>query len=73
MEKNQNQEIVELAKKITVGSIAPKAIEHDQSHTFPRDNLRILGEANFFGLGISEEKGCLGLGRACFASVVGDC
>jgi len=63
------EEIRELARKIAIDKLAPRASEIDQNRVFPWENIRILDEAGFFRLIISKAKDGFGLGRACFASV----
>lgn len=64
------KEMTQTARKIAVERLAPAAIELDRNHKFPRENVSLLGETGFCQLGISEEKGGIGLGRNSFASVV---
>ena len=70
MGKLSVEEIKKLAEKIAADKLAPRASEIDQNRTFPWENIRILGEADFLRLIISEEEGGLGFGRVCFASAV---
>ena len=70
MGKLSVEEIKKLAEKIATDKLAPRASEIDQNRTFPWENIRILGEADFLRLIISEEEGGLGFGRVCFASAV---
>jgi len=70
MGKLSVEEIKKLAEKIATEKLAPRASEIDQNRIFPWENIRILGEAGFLRLIISEEEGGLGFGRVCFASVV---
>ncbi len=70
MQKLSVEEIRKLAEKIATEKLAPRASEIDQNRIFPWENIRILGEAGFLRLIISEEEGGLGFGRVCFASVV---
>jgi alkylation response protein AidB-like acyl-CoA dehydrogenase len=70
MEKLPTEEIRKLAERIATDKLAPRASEIDQNRIFPWENIRILGEAGFLGLIISEDESGLGLGRVSFASVV---
>ena len=70
MGKLSVEEIKKLAEKIAADKLAPRASEIDQNRTFPWENIRILGEADFLRLIISEEESGLGFGRLCFASAV---
>ncbi|MFQ6042165.1 MAG: acyl-CoA dehydrogenase family protein [Candidatus Poribacteria bacterium] len=68
--KSDVEEIREIAEQIATERLAPRASEIDKNRTFPWENMRTLGEADFFELFISEEEGGLGFERVCFASVV---
>jgi len=58
----EQQEIVELARKIAVEKIAPKAAELDEKEEFPREIMKHLAEADLFGVYIPEEYDGLGGG-----------
>ncbi len=64
------QDIRNLAAQIARQRIAPHATERDISGEFPRDCLRMLGDAGLMGAIISEEQGGSGIGRPAFASTV---
>jgi alkylation response protein AidB-like acyl-CoA dehydrogenase len=68
----ESQEIKNLAEQIARERIAPHATERDISGEFPRDCIRILGEAGLLGAIFSEAQGGSGIGRLVFASVVED-
>lgn len=70
MELISVENIINLAKRVAVEKFALRASEIDQKHTFPWENIRLLGEAGFSGLTISEKEGGFGGNRHCFASVV---
>jgi len=65
-----DEEVRILAEQIAQERIAPNASERDLNRTFPWDCIRILGEADFPGLIISEDHGGFGAGRGFFASVI---
>lgn len=69
MASDLSERIIETAGKVARERFAPGAIEADLKHIFPRENIRILGEADFLRIGVSEDKGGIGLGRKCFSSV----
>jgi len=58
----EQQEIVELARKIAVEKIAPKAAELDEKEEFPGEIMKHLAEADLFGVYIPEEYDGLGGG-----------
>jgi butyryl-CoA dehydrogenase len=66
----QEKEILELVSEIAKERIEPRAAELDRSGAFPREALRLLGDAGLPGLVISEEHGGIGGGRTTLASVV---
>jgi butyryl-CoA dehydrogenase len=70
MERLLIEEIRDTAMRIAVERLRPRAVETDRERTFPRENMKVLGEAGFHRLIVSEEGGGLGLGRNIFASVV---
>ncbi|MDA8335989.1 MAG: acyl-CoA dehydrogenase family protein [Peptococcaceae bacterium] len=62
--------ITRTARQIAKERLVPVAMEIDRNHTYPREQIRLLGDAGFCQVGIAEEKGGIGLGRECFAAVV---
>jgi alkylation response protein AidB-like acyl-CoA dehydrogenase len=64
------QEIKNLAEQVARERIAPHATERDVNGEFPRECLRIFGEASLMGAIISEGQGGSGIGRLAFASIV---
>jgi butyryl-CoA dehydrogenase len=72
MEKLQMEEIRDTAKRIAAERLKPRAAETDRERTFPRENMKALGDAGFHRLIVSEQEGGLGLGRNTFASVVAE-
>ncbi len=65
----EEHEIRALAKRIAEERVAANAAARDQNCTFPREEVRILGESGLLGVGISEDYGGVGAKRADFASV----
>ncbi|MFZ5866565.1 MAG: acyl-CoA dehydrogenase family protein [Thermodesulfobacteriota bacterium] len=63
-------EIKNLAKQIARERIASRSAERDVSGEFPRECLRILGEAGLMGAIIPEAQGGSGTGRLVYASIV---
>jgi butyryl-CoA dehydrogenase len=72
MEKLQMEEIRDTARRIAVEKLKPRAGETDRERTFPRENMKALGEAGFHRLIVSGEGGGLGLGRNVFVPVVAE-
>ncbi|MEW6227669.1 MAG: acyl-CoA dehydrogenase family protein [Bacillota bacterium] len=79
----EEQEMVrDLAKKIAVEKVAPRAAEFDEAEEFPWDLMKVLAEAGLFAVWVPEEYGGLGggvfeqclvveeLSRACGAVAV---
>jgi butyryl-CoA dehydrogenase len=58
----EQQEIVNLAKKIAVEKVAPVAARYDESEEFPWDIMKQLAEADLFGVYIPQEYDGLGGG-----------
>lgn len=58
----EQQMIQELARRIAQEKIAPKALELDESGEFPRDLLKIIADADLFGVYLPEAYGGLGGG-----------
>ncbi len=57
-------------REFAEAEIAPHAAEWDQTHTFPTDTVRKLGELGAMGVGFPEEYGGLGAGAVAQAVVV---
>lgn len=53
--------IQELARKIAEEKVRPVAAKYDQTEEFPWDVLKVIGEADLFGLFIPEEYGGIGI------------
>jgi alkylation response protein AidB-like acyl-CoA dehydrogenase len=53
--------IQELARKIAVEKVKPVAAKYDQSEEFPWDVLKVIADADLFGLFIPEEYGGMGV------------
>lgn len=66
----EQQEIVELARKIAVEKVAPKAAELDEKEEFPWEIMKSLAEAGLFGVYIPEEYDGFGGGVFELALVV---
>ncbi|MEW5866122.1 MAG: acyl-CoA dehydrogenase family protein [Bacillota bacterium] len=79
----EEQEMIrDLAKKIAVEKVAPRAAEFDEAEEFPWDLMKVLAEAGLFAVWVPEEYGGLGggvfeqclvveeLSRACGAVAV---
>ena len=62
------QEIQSLARDFARNEILPGAPERDQSHTFPAELVRQLGEMGFMGMFVPEEYG--GVGMSTLAYIV---
>ena len=58
----EQQMIRDLARRIAEEKVAPKALEYDESGEFPWDIMKVLGEADLFGVYLPEEYGGLGGG-----------
>jgi butyryl-CoA dehydrogenase len=72
MEKLHMEEIRDAARRIATERLKPRAVETDRDRTFPWENMKVLGDAGFHRLIVSEQEGGLGLGRNDFASVVAE-
>ncbi len=70
MKNLEMKEIRGLAEKIASEKFAKRASFIDHNRVFPWDNMRVIGEAGFNRLIVSENHGGLGSDRASFASVV---
>ena len=53
--------IQELARKIAVEKVRPVAAKYDQTEEFPWDVLKVIADADLFGLFIPEEYGGMGI------------
>ncbi len=59
----EEQEMIrDLARRIAVEKIAPRALELDETGEFPWDLMKIIAEADLFGVYLPEEYGGLGGG-----------
>ena len=72
MEKLHMEEVRDTARRIATERLKPRAVETDRERTFPRENMKELGEAGFHRMIVSGEGGGLGLGRNVFAPVVAE-
>ncbi len=59
--------IVDLARDFAMGEIHPGAAERDESHEYPEQLIRQLGEMGFMGMMIPEEYGGFGLDNLTYA------
>jgi alkylation response protein AidB-like acyl-CoA dehydrogenase len=57
------QAIVDLARRFTADEITPHAARWDAEHVFPRDTLRKVGELGFGAIYVPEADGGIGLTR----------
>jgi alkylation response protein AidB-like acyl-CoA dehydrogenase len=67
---DEQQALRDTVREFAESEIAPHAAEWDQSHTFPTDVVRKLGELGVMGVGFPEEYGGLGAGAVAMAVVV---
>lgn len=58
----EQQEIINLAREITQNEVAPNVAKLDEAEEFPREILKIFGEAGLLGVYIDEEYGGFGGG-----------
>ncbi|MHB9098899.1 MAG: acyl-CoA dehydrogenase family protein, partial [Syntrophales bacterium] len=70
MEKLSAEEIGDLARKIALDKLAPRASEIDQKRSFPWENIAQLRKSGLWGTGIYEEGEHFEFNRACFAALV---
>ncbi len=70
MEKLSIEEIKGLARKIAIGTLAPRASEIDRKRCFPWENIDELRKAGLWGPGISEEEDDFEFNRVCFAALI---
>ena len=70
MEKLSAEEIGDLARKIALDTLAPRASEIDQKRSFPWENIAQLRKSGLWGTGIYEEGEHFEFNRACFAALV---
>ena len=61
-----------LARQLAEERVAPQALARDESRTFPREEMRLLGACDLLGLVVSESAGGTGADRADFAAVAGE-
>ncbi len=61
------QQIVDLARDFGMNEIHPGAAERDQTHEFPTEIIKQLGEMGFMGMIIPEEYGGFGLDTLTYA------
>lgn len=57
----EQRELAQMAAKIVKAELAPRVAELDKGGEFPRDVMESLRSAGFYGMGIPEEYGGLGL------------
>lgn len=50
----------DMVRKLAENEIAPRAVEIDRTHEFPRDNIKKMGELGLMGVPIPEEYGGAG-------------
>ncbi len=67
---DDQREMQALVREFAEREIAPHAAEWDQTHTFPTDVIRKLGELGAMGVGFPEEYGGLGMGSVAQALVI---
>jgi len=67
---DDQREMQALVREFAEREIAPHAAEWDQTHTFPTDVIRKLGELGAMGVGFPEEYGGLGMGAVAQALVI---
>jgi butyryl-CoA dehydrogenase len=67
---DEQKMIKELANKIAEEKIRPVAAEYDQSEEYPWDVIKVIADADLFGLFIPEEYGGMGVGilNLCLAT-----
>lgn len=58
---DEQRDLAQTAAQIVRAELAPRVTELDRSGEFPRDVMETLREAGFYGMGIPEEYGGLGL------------
>ena len=58
----EQQMIKELCRQIAVEKIKPVAAEHDENETFPWEIVKVIADADIFGLYIEEKYGGMGGG-----------
>lgn len=64
----EQQMIVDVASQITDERIIPQRAELDETHTFPREILNEMAQADLFGIALPEAYG--GFGGGCFDIVL---
>lgn len=72
MQDLHTEEIRDTARRIAAEKLTPAAAETDRTRIYPRENMKVLGEAGFQRLIVSDEGGGLGLGRDVFAAAVAE-
>ena len=58
---DEQRDLAQTAAQIVRTELAPRVAELDRSGEFPHDVMDTLREAGFYGMGIPEEYGGLGL------------
>jgi len=64
------QKIVETVRKVADEAIAPRAADTDEKAAFPRESLRALADAGFYGLNVPKEFGGMGEGLRTMTAVL---
>ncbi len=59
----EQQAIVEMARRFTADEITPFAGEWDEQHVYPRETIRKAGDLGFGAIYLEESAGGIGLGR----------
>ncbi len=72
METVHIDEIRDTARRIAAEKLKPAAAEIDRTRVYPRENMKVLGDAGFHGLIIAGSHGGLDLGRCGFTSAVAE-
>ena len=70
MGRSSAEEIRDLARRIAIDTLAPRASEIDQKHSFPWENINELRKAGLWGAGISEKEEGFEFNRVCFVALV---
>ncbi|MFB2531631.1 acyl-CoA dehydrogenase family protein [Paracoccus sp. p4-l81] len=63
----EQEQIRDAARDFAQGVLAPGAAGRDRDHTFPRDELRQMGELGFLGMVVPEEYGGSATGTVAYA------
>jgi alkylation response protein AidB-like acyl-CoA dehydrogenase len=67
---DEARELIALARELAANELAPRAAEHEETATFPRDLFRTLGKAGLLGLAYPEEYGGGGQPYAVYLQVL---